>query len=67
VTDAPHVILGAKEDAGIVAIAQDQQGYRYGLVVSHESHNHPSQIVLMKGRRRVLAEIFAMSVVWEQK
>ncbi len=49
VTDGPHVILGAKEDAGIVAVATDDQGMRYGVVVSHESHNHPSQIVPYEG------------------
>ncbi len=49
VTDAPHVILGPKEDAGIVAVATDHQGHRYGVVVSHESHNHPSQIVPYEG------------------
>ncbi|MDX1900535.1 MAG: phosphoribosylformylglycinamidine synthase subunit PurL [Gammaproteobacteria bacterium] len=48
-TDGPDVILGAKEDAGIVAIAEDQTGLRYGLVVSHESHNHPSQLVPYEG------------------
>ena len=47
--DGPHVILGAKEDAGIVAVATDDQGLRYGVVVSHESHNHPSQIVPYEG------------------
>lgn len=49
VTDGPHVILGPKEDAGIVAVATDNQGFRYGVVVSHESHNHPSQIVPYEG------------------
>lgn len=49
VTEGPGVILGAKEDAGIVAIATDDAGCRYGLVVSHESHNHPSQIVPYEG------------------
>jgi phosphoribosylformylglycinamidine synthase II len=49
VTDGPHVILGPKEDAGIVAVAKDNQGRRYGVVVSHESHNHPSQIVPYEG------------------
>jgi len=48
-TKGPHVILGAKEDAGIVAVAQDKQGHRYGIIVSHESHNHPSQIVPYEG------------------
>jgi len=49
VSDGPHVILGPKEDAGIVAVATDNQGMRYGVVVSHESHNHPSQIVPYEG------------------
>lgn len=48
-TDGPQVILGAKEDAGIVAVAKDHQGHRYGIIVSHESHNHPSQIVPYEG------------------
>lgn len=49
VTDGPNVILGAKEDAGIVAVAKDSSGHRYGIVISHESHNHPSQIVPFEG------------------
>ena len=48
-TQGPQVILGAKEDAGIVTVATDHQGRRYGVVVSHESHNHPSQIVPYEG------------------
>lgn len=49
VTDGPHVILGAKEDAGVVTVATDHAGHRYGVVMSHESHNHPSQIVPYEG------------------
>ncbi len=49
VTEGPNVILGAKEDAGIVSVARDNQGLRYGVVISHESHNHPSQIVPYEG------------------
>ena len=48
-TDGPNVILGPKEDSGIVAIAEDGSGYRFGVVISHESHNHPSQIVPYEG------------------
>lgn len=48
-TDGPNVILGAKEDAGIVEVARDRLGKRYGVVISHESHNHPSQIVPYEG------------------
>lgn len=49
VTKGPHVILGPSEDAGIVSVAVDQEGKRYGIVMSHESHNHPSQIVPYEG------------------
>lgn len=48
-TEAPNVILGPKEDAGVVEVARDHAGYRYGIVMSHESHNHPSQIVPFEG------------------
>ncbi len=49
VTEGPDVILGAKEDAGVVVIASDNDGNRYCVVISHESHNHPSQIVPYEG------------------
>jgi len=45
---APNVILGPSEDAGIVEIA-DVNGEKYGLIMAHESHNHPSQIVPFEG------------------
>ncbi len=48
-TDGPNVILGPSEDAGIVEIARDRNGLRHGLAVSHESHNHPSQVVPYEG------------------
>lgn len=47
-TSAPNVILGPVEDAGVVEIARDGDD-RWGLVMSHESHNHPSQIVPYEG------------------
>ncbi len=47
-TDGPNVILGPKEDAGIVEIARSG-GERIGVVMSHESHNHPSQVVPYEG------------------
>ena len=49
VTTGPDVILGAKEDAGVVAVATDNAGKRWCIVMSHESHNHPSQIVPYEG------------------
>jgi len=45
---ASNVILSQKEDAGIVGFA-DIRGERYCIVISHESHNHPSQIVPYEG------------------
>ena len=48
-TEGPDVVLGAKEDAGVVAITQDNSGKRWCIVMSHESHNHPSQIVPYEG------------------
>ena len=49
ITEGPDVVLGAKEDAGVVAITTDNQGKRWCIVMSHESHNHPSQIVPFEG------------------
>ena len=48
-TEGPDVVLGAKEDAGVVAVATDNNGHRWCVVLSHESHNHPSQIVPYEG------------------
>ena len=44
-TEGPNVVLGAKEDAGVVAIATDNDDHRWCIVLSPESNNHPSQIV----------------------
>lgn len=49
ITSGPNVILGPAEDAGIIEITKDNEGNKYGLVISHESHNHPSQIVPYEG------------------
>jgi len=48
-TEGPDVVLGAKEDAGVVAVVADNDGHRWCVVMSHESHNHPSQIVPYEG------------------
>ncbi len=48
-TEGKHVILGPGEDSGIVAITDGPKGKRWGIVISHESHNHPSQIVPYEG------------------
>ncbi len=48
-TEGKHIILGPVEDSGIVAITDGPKGKRWGCVVTHESHNHPSQIVPFEG------------------
>ena len=47
-TEGPTVILGPKEDAGIIELCKRGKD-RYGIVISHESHNHPSQVVPYEG------------------
>lgn len=46
--DAPNVILGPGEDSGVVEICEVDND-RYGLIMAHESHNHPSQVVPYEG------------------
>lgn len=47
-TKGPTVILGPKEDAGILEVFE-YKGEKYGIAVGHESHNHPSQVVPYEG------------------
>ena len=47
-TGGPDVILGPGEDAGIVRLGE-WNGEAYGVVIAHESHNHPSQVVPFEG------------------
>ncbi|MGQ9733029.1 MAG: AIR synthase related protein, partial [Candidatus Zipacnadales bacterium] len=47
-TEAPNVILGPQEDAGIIELCV-HEGKRYGIVIAHESHNHPSQVLPREG------------------
>jgi phosphoribosylformylglycinamidine synthase subunit PurL len=49
-TEGKHIILPPSEDAGIVEIAYDKKTKkRFGIVMGHESHNHPSQVVPYEG------------------
>lgn len=43
-TEGPNVVQGPEEDAGIVAIDEE-----WCVVIAHESHNHPSQILPNEG------------------
>jgi phosphoribosylformylglycinamidine synthase len=47
-TESPRVILGPGEDAGVVRLGV-HEGVEYALVIAHESHNHPSQVVPVEG------------------
>lgn len=48
-TEAPNVVLGPGEDSGIIRFAPAEQGDSWCLVISHESHNHPSQVLPVEG------------------
>jgi len=45
---AAHVLLGPGEDAGVVSLGH-WAGEEWTLVVAHESHNHPSQVLPVEG------------------
>jgi phosphoribosylformylglycinamidine synthase II len=47
-TDGPTVMQGPAEDAGILHLGE-WNGEAYGVVIAHESHNHPSQVVPFEG------------------
>jgi phosphoribosylformylglycinamidine synthase len=46
-TSAPQVVLGPGEDAGVVALPAPCEDTV--LVLGHESHNHPSQVLPVEG------------------
>jgi len=48
-TEAPNVVLGPGEDAGIIRFAPAEDGDWHCLVIAHESHNHPSQVLPVEG------------------
>jgi phosphoribosylformylglycinamidine synthase len=47
-TESPDVVLGPGEDAGIVRVCR-RNGKSWCLVMGHESHNHPSQVLPVEG------------------
>jgi phosphoribosylformylglycinamidine synthase subunit PurL len=47
-TTGPDVVLGPGQDSGILHLGT-HEGERYGIVIAHESHNHPSQVVPFEG------------------
>jgi len=48
-TEAPNVVLGPGEDAGVIRFAPAEDGDWHCLVIAHESHNHPSQVLPVEG------------------
>ena len=46
--EGPTVMQGPAEDAGVLHLGE-WNGTRYGVVIAHESHNHPSQVVPFEG------------------
>jgi len=46
-TRAPQVLIGPGEDAGVVALPAPCEDL--ALVMAHESHNHPSQVLPVEG------------------
>ena len=62
-TKAPNVILGPGEDAGIIELGIID-GEKYGIVIGHESHNHPSQVVPYEGAATgiggIIRDVFCM-------
>jgi phosphoribosylformylglycinamidine synthase subunit PurL len=47
-TTGKSVVVGPGEDSGIVHLGE-YKGERYSIVIAHESHNHPSQVVPFEG------------------
>ncbi|MDP6669673.1 MAG: phosphoribosylformylglycinamidine synthase subunit PurL [Candidatus Krumholzibacteria bacterium] len=47
-TEGPDVVLGPVEDSGIVRLGE-ADGKKWCVAMSHESHNHPSQVLPFEG------------------
>jgi phosphoribosylformylglycinamidine synthase subunit PurL len=47
-TSGADVVIGPGEDSGVLHLGE-HDGERYAIVVAHESHNHPSQVVPFEG------------------
>ena len=47
-SQAANVVIGPVEDAGVVDFGE-HGGRRWGIILAHESHNHPSQVMPVEG------------------
>ncbi|WP_448581221.1 phosphoribosylformylglycinamidine synthase subunit PurL [Thermaurantiacus sp.] len=63
-TDAPWVIQGPGENAGVIAIGADAHGHPLAAVFKMESHNHPSFIEPTQGAATgvggIMRDVFTM-------
>ncbi len=63
-TDAPWVIQGPGENAGVIAIGADAAGHPLAAVFKMESHNHPSFIEPYQGAATgvggIMRDVFTM-------
>ncbi len=62
-TTGSEVLIGPGEDAGVVHLGT-HAGVRYALVIGHESHNHPSQVLPVEGAATgiggIVRDVFCM-------
>jgi phosphoribosylformylglycinamidine synthase len=62
-TAGPEVLIGPGEDAGVVHLGV-HAGVRWAVVVGHESHNHPSQVLPVEGAATgiggIVRDVFCM-------
>ena len=58
-----EVLIGPGEDVGVVHLGT-HAGVRYALVIGHESHNHPSQVLPVEGAATgiggIVRDVFCM-------
>ena len=63
-TQAPHVICGPGENAGVIDIGEGPDGTRLAAIFKMESHNHPSYIEPYQGAATgvggILRDVFTM-------
>jgi phosphoribosylformylglycinamidine synthase len=62
-TEGEDVLIGPGEDAGVVHL-DTHAGVRYAIVIGHESHNHPSQVLPVEGAATgiggIVRDVFCM-------
>ena len=62
-TAGADVVLGPGEDAGVVRLGE-HDGHTYCVVLAHESHNHPSQVMPVEGAATgiggIVRDVFCM-------